>query len=185
VLLPHLVKDELHASASALGLVYASIAVGSIVAALAYGRLGLTSRFVLVMYGCWGLALLMVAGYGIAGNVAQLVAFGFIAGVGIAFGQGTWGTMMQRLVPRAVLGRVTSLDWLVSTSLMPMWFVVIGLIADGAGVRSTLVAAGLIGGITTILFPFLITGVREPERDGAIRAGHRGTTTGEVEHGRG
>jgi MFS family permease len=169
VLLPHLVKTELHASASALGLVYASIAAGSIVAALAYGRLGLTSRFVLVMYAGWALALLAVAGYGIAGNVAQLVAFGLVAGLGIAFAQGTWGTMMHRLVPREVLGRVTSLDWLVSTSLMPMWFVVIGFVADDVGVRSTLVAAGLIGGITTMLFPLVIRGLRDPEHDSAAR----------------
>ncbi len=169
VLLPDLVKNELRASAGALGLVYASIAAGSIVAALSFGRFGLTKRFVVVMYMGWGLALLAVAGYGVAGNVAQLAAFGFLAGVGIAFAQGTWGTMMHVLVPREVLGRVTSLDWLVSTSLMPMWFVAIGFVADDLGVRTTLIAAGLISGVTTLLFPFAIRGLRDPERDSAAR----------------
>jgi MFS family permease len=165
VLLPHLVKNELHASASALGLVYASMAAGSIVAAFAFGQLGLPRRYVLVMYASWALALLVIAGYGVAGNVAQLVAFGFVAGLGIAFGEATWGTMMHRLVPREVLGRVTSLDWLFGTSLMPMWYVAIGFVAADVGVRTTLVAAGLIGGITTMLFPFAIRGIRDPERD--------------------
>ena len=169
VLLPHLVKNELHASASALGLVYASIALGSIAAAFAYGRLGLTRSFVIVMYLTWALALLMVAGYGIAANFAQLAVFGFLAGVGIAFGQGTWGTMMHRLVPREMLGRVTSLDWFVGTGPMPLWFVAIGLIADDVGVRATLIGAGLIGAIATILFPFIIPGIRNPERDVAAR----------------
>ena len=123
----------------------------------------------LVMYAGWALALLAVAGYGLAGSVAQLAAFGLVAGIGIAFAQGTWGTMMHRLVPREVLGRVTSLDWLVSTSLMPMWFVLIGFVADGVGVRATLVAAGLIGGVTTMLFPFVFRGIREPEHDSAAR----------------
>ena len=165
VLLPHLVKNELHATASALGLVYASMAAGSIVAAFAYGQLGLVRRYVLVMYAGWALALLVIAGYGVAGNVAQLVALGFVAGLGIAFGQATWGTMMHTFVPREVLGRVTSLDWLFGTSLMPIWFVAIGFVANGVGVRTTLIAAGLIGGITTMLFPLLVPGIRDPERD--------------------
>jgi len=174
VLLPDLVKNELHATASALGLVYASIAAGSIVTAFAYGQLGLVRRYVLVMYAGWALALLMIAGYGIAGSVAQLVAFGFVAGLGIAFGQATWGTMMHRLVPREMLGRVTSLDWLFATSLMPMWFVAIGVVAAGSGVRTTLIAAGLIGGITTMLFPLVIRGIRDPEQDPAALGDLRG-----------
>jgi MFS family permease len=123
------------------------------------------------MYASWALALLVIAGYGVAGTVAQLVALGFVAGLGIAFGQATWGTMLHRLVPREVLGRVTSLDWLFGTSLMPMWFVAVGFVADDLGVRTTLVAAGLIGGITTMLFPFAIRRVRDPERDRAALDG--------------
>jgi MFS family permease len=167
VLLPDLVKNDLHASASALGFVYGAAAVGSIIGAVTYGQIGLVKPYVLVMYASWALGLLAIAGYGIAGNVAQLLALGFVGGIGLAFGQATWGTMMHRLVPREVLGRVTSLDWLFATSLMPLWFVAIGLVADGVGVRATLVAAGLVGGITTLLFPFALPGIREPEHDSA------------------
>jgi len=164
VLLPYLVKSDLRASAGALGLVYAATAAGSIVAALAYGQRGLPHRYVLVMYGGWALALFVVAGYGVAGNVPELVALGFVAGLGIALGQGIWGTMLHRLVPREVLGRVTSLDWMVSSSLMPMWLVAIGFLGNGIGVRRSLVAAGLFGGVTTMLFPLAIRGLRAPER---------------------
>ncbi len=174
VLLPDVVKNELHASASALGLVYAASAVGSIVAAFAYGQIGLVRPYVLVMYASWALALLVIAGYGVAGSVAQLAVLGFVAGLGIAFGQATWGTMLHRLVPRELLGRVTSLDWLFATSLMPMWFVAIGFVADDLGVRATLLMAGLIGGVTTMLVPFLVRGVRDPERDSEARDGQLG-----------
>jgi MFS family permease len=165
VLLPYLVKNDLHASASALGLIYAATAAGSIVAAFAYGQWGLPRHYVLAMYAGWAVALLVVAGYGVAGDVPQLVALGFVAGLGIALGQSIWGTMMHRLVPREVLGRVTSLDWMVSTSLMPMWLLVIGVVGDGIGVRQTLIGAGLFGGITTLLFPLAIRGIRDPERE--------------------
>ncbi len=164
VLLPGLVKADLRASASGLGAVYAASAVGSTVAAVAYGQIGLTRRYVLVMYASWALALFMIAGYGLAGSVSQLVAFGFVAGVGIAFGQGTWGTMLHRLVPRRVLGRVSSLDWLFRSSLMPLWFLAVGLAADGLGIRTTLVVAGVIGGSATLLLPLVLPGVRDPER---------------------
>jgi MFS family permease len=167
VLLPALVKQDLHASASALGLVYGSVAVGSIVAAFVYGQLGLMRRYVLAMYASWALALLIIAGYGIAGNVVQLVALGFVAGLGIAYGQATWGTMLHRLVPREVLGRVSGLDWLFGTSLMPMWFVAIGFVADGVGVRATLVVSGLAGGILTLVLPFLVPRICDPEREPA------------------
>ncbi|HEX4519437.1 MAG TPA: MFS transporter [Gaiellaceae bacterium] len=173
VLLPDLVKNDLHASAGALGFVYGAAAVGSIVGAVGYGQLGLVKRYVLVMYASWAVGLFAVAAYGVAGDVPQLLALGFVGGIGLAFGQATWGTMMHRLVPREVLGRVTSLDWLCATSLMPLWFVVIGFVADGAGVRATLVAGGLIAGITTLLFPFAIPGIREPEHDAAAFGGPR------------
>ncbi len=171
VLLPDLVKNNLNASAGALGFVYGAAAVGSIAGAVAFARVGLTRRYVLLMYASWAVGLLVIAGYGIAGNVAQLLALGLVGGFGLAFGQATWGTMMHRLVPREVLGRVTSLDWLSATSLMPMWFVAIGFIADGVGVRATLVAAGLVGGITTLLFPFAIPGIRDPEHEPFLEDG--------------
>ena len=160
-------KNDLHASASALGLVYSATAAGAIVAAFAFGQRGLPRHFVLAMYAGWAVALLVVAGFGVAGNVAQLVVLGFVAGVGIALGQSIWGTMLHQLVPREVLGRVTSVDWMVSTSLMPLWLVVIGFVGDRIGVRETLVVAGLFGGITTMIFPFAIRGIRDPERDSA------------------
>lgn len=165
VLLPYLVKNNLHASAGALGLVYSSTAAGAILAALAFGQRGTPRRFVLAAYVAWAVSLLVVAGYGVAQNIAELVALGFVAGVAIAFGQAIWGTMLHRLVPREVLGRVTSLDWMMSTSLMPVWLIGIGFAGDGIGVRKTLVVAGLFAAIVTMLFPLAIRAIRDPERE--------------------
>jgi len=46
VLIPDLIKNDLHASAGALDLVYAVSAIGSIVAAFAYGQIGLLKPYV-------------------------------------------------------------------------------------------------------------------------------------------
>jgi hypothetical protein len=96
-----------------------------------------------------------------------MVLLGFVAGSGLALGQAIWGTMLHRLVPRELLGRVTSLDWLVSTSLMPLSMIVVGFVGDSIGARTTLVVAGLASGALTLLFAFAVPAVRSPERQGS------------------
>ena len=58
-----------------------------------------------------------------------------------------------------LLGRVSSLDWLVSTALTPVSLGVAGPIAALAGARATLVGAGVIGSISLLLFS-LLPGIR-------------------------
>ena len=66
VLLPYVVKNELHASAGELGLVFAAGGIGAIGAALIMGQRGHPRRDVTFMYATWTLATLAVAGYGLA-----------------------------------------------------------------------------------------------------------------------
>ena len=146
VLLPFVVKNDLHASAAALGAVYSATAAGALLSALAYGQRGLPRRFVVVMYVGWAAATFVIAGYGLATGVWQMVMLGFVAGLGLALGQAIWGTMMHQLVPRELLGRVTSVDWLISTSLMPVAMIAVGFVGDAIGPGTTLVLAGTIGG---------------------------------------
>jgi DHA3 family tetracycline resistance protein-like MFS transporter len=170
VLLPFVVKNDLHSSAAALGAVYSATAAGALLSALAYGQRGLPRRFVVVMYVGWACATFVIAGYGLATGVWQMVVLGFVAGLGLALGQAIWGTMMHQLVPRELLGRVTSLDWLISTSLMPVSMIAVGFLGDAIGPGTTLVLAGAIGGTLTLL-AVLIPGVRDPERDGSDALG--------------
>jgi len=167
VLLPFVVKNDLDASAAALGAIYSATAVGALASSLAYGQRGLPRRFVLVMYVGWAVSGFVIVGYGLATHVPEMVALGFVAGLGIALGQAIWGTMMHVLVPRELLGRVTSLDWLLSTCLMPLSMVAVGFLGDGIGVRTTLIASGAVSGVLTLLFVFAVPSVRGPERESA------------------
>ena len=86
----------------------------------------------------------------------------------VSFGLGTvgmlvWNTMINTLVPPDMLGRVSSFDWFVSTSLIPLSFAVTGPIAELLGARTTLALSGVLGGLT-LAFLF-IPGVRDPERE--------------------
>jgi DHA3 family tetracycline resistance protein-like MFS transporter len=72
-------------------------------------------------------------------------------------------TLLQTLVPRRLLGRVVSLDWMVSTGLVPVSFALTGPVAGVFGPTATMVGAGLLG---AFLMGFLVfvPGVRDPER---------------------
>ena len=50
----------------------------------------------------------------------------FVIGVTDGAGMVIWGTLLQRRVPREMLGRVSSLDFFVSLAFMPVSFAIVG-----------------------------------------------------------
>jgi MFS family permease len=132
-----------------------------------YGQRGVPRRPIVVAYLGWAVSLFMIAAYGLGTSVAQLVLFGFIGGLGISFGQAIWGTLMHQLVPRHLLGRVTSIDWMASLSLMPLAAAAAGLVAGVIGARETLAAAGLLSGGVTVLFLLASPALRRTELEPA------------------
>jgi hypothetical protein len=167
VLVPYIVKNELGGGADDLGLVFASGGVGAVLAALVVGQRGLPRRHMTFMYVTWAIAVLAVAGYGLATELWHAMLASFVDGACFAAGLVVWATLMHRLVPTSLLGRVSSLDWLVSVSLIPLSFALTGPIADAIGSEATLLGAGILGAPATILFLFL-PGMRDSERDGSI-----------------
>ncbi len=173
VLLPYIVKNELHASAGDLGLVFAAGGVGAIAAALVMGQRGHPRRDVTFMYGVWTLATLAVAGYGLATASWQLMLACLLFNALETAGTIVWATLKQRHVPASMLGRVSSLDWLISIGLLPLSFALTAPIASAVGVRATLIGAAVVGGALTFGALFL-PGMRDIEdlpADGERRGG--------------
>ena len=163
VLLPFVVKQLLHGSAAELGLVLACGGVSAVLVSFVIGQVGLPHRFITFMYVTWTLATLAVAGYGIATRTWQLaVASAVVNGLETA-GIVAWGTAKQRLVPAGLLGRVSSVDWFVSISLIPLSYALTAPVAAAVGARWTLVGAGVLGSVATLAFLFL-PGMRTVER---------------------
>jgi len=162
VLLPYLVKNELHASAGTLGLVFAAGGVGAVGAALWMGHRGHPRRDVTVMYATWTLATLAIAGYGLATAAWQLMLACLLFNALETAGTIVWATVKQHHVPSAMLGRVSSLDWLISIGLLPISFALTAPVAGVLGVRATLVGAGILGGAITLAALFL-PGMRDIE----------------------
>ena len=162
VLLPFLVKNDLHGSAADLGLIFAAGGIGSVLCAVVLGQRGLPRRDITFMYVTWTLATIAVAGYGLAGAVWQLmlvsVAFNALETAGTI----VWATAKQHHVPPELLGRVSSLDWLISIGLLPLSFALTGPVSGAIGVQATLIGAGTIGAIVTF-GALLMPGMRAVE----------------------
>jgi MFS family permease len=170
VLLPFVVKNELHASAQTLGLVLAAGGVGAVGAAVFAGRHGHPRRDVTVMYLTWTFATLAIAGYGLATAAWQLMFACLVFNALEAAGTIVWATIKQRHVPNALLGRISSLDWLISIGLLPLSFALTAPVAAVVGVRATLVGAAVIGAAVTF-GAFLLPGMRDIERPGEPKPG--------------
>jgi DHA3 family tetracycline resistance protein-like MFS transporter len=166
VLLPYVVKNDLHASAQALGLVFAAGGVGAIGAALVMGQRGHPRRDVTFMYATWTLATLAVAGYGLATASWQLMVACLLFNALETAGTIVWATIKQRHVPASMLGRVSSLDWLISIGLLPLSFALTAPVAGLVGAQATLIGAAAIGGGVTLGALFL-PGMREIEGESA------------------
>jgi MFS family permease len=162
VLLPLLVKHELGGSAAELGLVFAAGGLGSVACAVVLGQRGLPRRDITFMYVAWTLATLAVAGYGLSSSVWQLMLACLVFNGLETAGTIVWATAKQRHVPADMLGRVSSLDWLISIGLLPLSFALTGPVSAAIGLRTTLIGAGVIGAGVTFAALF-VRGVRSVE----------------------
>jgi DHA3 family tetracycline resistance protein-like MFS transporter len=163
VLVPYRIKNDLGGDAADFGLVLAAGGVGAILAAVVMAQAGLPRKHMTFMYVAWAIGCLGIAGLAFATVLWQAMASSFVQQALFASGLIVWGTLMQTLVPSRLLGRVTSLDWLVSTSLVPISFALTGPVAAAVGAEATLAGAGVIACAATLLC-LLIPGMRDTER---------------------
>jgi MFS family permease len=167
-LVPYVIKNELHGGPTALGLVFGAGGLGSVAAALFFGQRGrLPRRPVTALYLAWAIAMFGTAGFGLVTGVWQAMIVALATEACITILVVIWFTLVQRLVPNDLLGRVTSLDWMISIGGVPLSFAIVGPVASAIGARMTLVLAGILGGAITLAVMFL-PGARDPERDGSL-----------------
>jgi MFS family permease len=162
VLLPYIVRNTLHQGATTYGVVLAAGGVGALLGGLVMARRREPSRPVTWIYAWWTLATLAVAGYGLATQAWGLVLSAFVMSGAEAIGAVVWVTLKQRRVPNAMLGRVSSIDWCISSALLPLSYALTVPVAHVLGARTTLFLAGTVGAAVTLGFLYL-PGMREGE----------------------
>ena len=173
VLLPFVVKHVLGGSARDLGLVFAAGGIGAIVVSLTLGGRGLPRRPLTVMYLAWMVMALQLVGYATAGSIWEVVVASFGGTALLVCGQILWSTMLQRRVPLRLLGRVASLDSLLSYALVPLSYAVTAPVEAAIGVRATLIGAGLASSATLALTLAFFPRIRDVEESAeALGAQH-------------
>jgi hypothetical protein len=155
-----------------LGFILAVGGIGAVFAAIVMGSRSQPKRHLTFIYVVWTLSTFAIVGYGVARYPWQAMVAAFVFNALEAAGTIVWATTKQRLVPNRLLGRVSSFDWFISIGLLPLSFALTGPVAAAIGARTTLVVAGVVGGIATFGFLFL-PGMRATERRAAPSATER------------
>jgi MFS family permease len=137
VLIPFVIKDGLGGGAGGHATVLAAFGLGGAFGSLVMGQLRMPRRYLTVMNLVWGLGCLPFLVVGYADALWQIVAAAFVVGIGFSAPMVIWGTLLQRRVPPYLLGRVASLDFFVSISLMPLSMALAGPVAALIGIRTT------------------------------------------------
>jgi MFS family permease len=149
VLAPLVVKEH-YGGASHFGFVGAAFGAGLVVGGIVTLRWRprrplLASCLCAAPYGLgtWLLAFLVPYPVLLAGQV--------VAGTGLAIHLALWFTVFQQQVPEHARARVSSYDALGSFVLMPLGTAVVGPLAALAGIRPTLILAGVVVQVTNLL----------------------------------
>ena len=150
VLLPFAVKDQTGGGAGAFALALAAFGVGGAVGSLAVASMRLPRRYLTLMILAWGFGCLPLAIIGYTSWLWVMVAALFICGLLFSGASVVWGTLLQRRVPPAMLGRVSSLDFFVSLALMPISMAVAGPVGEWIGIGPAFLIAGIVSPLLAI-----------------------------------
>jgi MFS family permease len=148
VSLPFLVKEILHANVGTLGLFTSMSSAGFVVGAIWLGRFTRIHRRGPLAYIATLLTGIVVAIFGLTTFVPLLALAAFMGGVFIAVFSLIWTNSLQELVPRELLGRVSSIDALGSFVLLPIGYGIAGWATDLIGAP---LVFGIGGAVTVVL----------------------------------
>lgn len=176
VLLPYVIRNDLGGGAGDFGAVLAAGGAGAVVATIWLGQRGQPRRRLTACYAAWGLMLSSLIGYGLVTATWQAAAIYAVAYGLNAVAVVLFSTKLQESVPRELLGRVSSLDWVTSYALVPLSFALTGPVAALIGARATLVGAGALGLAATAAMWIAVPALRGHDGYPRIRAGNPGCT---------
>jgi MFS family permease len=166
-LVPIVVVNKLNGSEGQLAAIFSVGGIGALGASVVIGQRNLPRKYLTAMFLSFAGGSFMLIGFGVASEIWHAIVASFLMQALLTTGVIIWGTTMHRLVPGDILGRVSSLDWLVSTGLIPVSLLLAAPLARLIGPDTTLVAAGLFGAVIVLSFMF-IPGVLAPEADDKV-----------------
>jgi MFS family permease len=156
VAMPFLVQEHRDGGVQFLGLVYSAMSLGTVFAALWLGRYRRIRHRGMLAYGAWGMGGLMILLMGLPIPVVGVLGAALINGAMMAAFGLIWTVTLQELVPRAVLGRVASIDQLGSFAMLPAGYWLTGWATEHLGAPLVFI----VGGTLTLIL--MIVGLAHP-----------------------
>ncbi|WP_207514261.1 tetracycline efflux MFS transporter Tet(V) [Mycolicibacterium celeriflavum] len=144
VLLPFIAKDRFADGARMYGFILAFFGVGSALGALTVSSRRMPRRYLSVMLAMWSLGAIPLIVFGFTTSFPVMAAATFVVGFTDGAGMVIWGTLLQRRVPTAMLGRVSSLDFFVSLAFMPLSFAIVGPLSKVVSMQTIFLVAGIV-----------------------------------------
>jgi predicted MFS family arabinose efflux permease len=144
VLVPFAIRDQAGGGPSQHALVLAAFGIGGAAGSAVVASLRLPRRYLTVMILLWGAGCVPLVVFGWTSSLWLMVAAAAVLGAAFESATVIWGTLLQRRVPPALLGRVSSLDFFVSLAFMPLSMALAGPVSELVGLTGTFLLAGLV-----------------------------------------
>lgn len=151
VLLPFLTRERFEEAEATFGFLLAAYGIGGAVGSLVVSSLKLPRRYLTFMILCWGGGTLPLVVIGVADNLIVMLVALFIVGATTGAGVVIWGTLLQRLVPLEMIGRVASLDFFVSIAFMPVSIAIAGPLSMLVPIPMIFVIAGIVPPVLAVV----------------------------------
>ncbi|WP_462417490.1 MFS transporter [Kytococcus sp. Marseille-QA3725] len=129
VLLPFIVTER-GGGPDTFGLLLACLGAGAALGAIAVSSRPLPRRYLTVMLVAWSVPAVPFVLLSLTDHFWLMGVVLFLFGIGDGISMVIWGTLLQRRVPRSLLGRVSSLDFFVSLAMMPVSMALAGPVAQ-------------------------------------------------------
>ena len=164
ILLPLLFKRVLHAANWMVGVGFAAIGLGGLVGAALMAVLPNPRARVRTMWMAWSIAPLLAIVFGLTRSAWWASFVVFIVGGFTMVGNILWQALLQSEVPTDILGRVSSVDWMVSLGLSPVGVAAAGLVSGVVGVRATIIVPALMMVVLSLVPLVLVRSITAVDR---------------------
>jgi len=151
VLMPFAIRDQMGGGAGAFAAALTAFGIGAGAGSMTVASLKLPRRYLSAMLLLWGSSCVPLVVIGVATQLWPVLAAMFLVGSLSSAANVIWGTLLQRRVPPALLGRVSSLDFFVSLALMPLSMALAGPVGEAIGFRATFAIAAFVPPVLAVV----------------------------------
>ena len=150
VVLGPAVAGDRYGDATSWGWIAASVGAGTAAGSLLALRWRPRRPLLLGVLLCMPFGWVLMA-LALGAPFALVIPMAVAGGVGLALFGVWWQTALAQRIPPAALSRVASFDWMGSLGLLPLGYVLIGVLAEHLGAPEVMGVAGLLGAATLLL----------------------------------